>query len=585
MRSFFLKYLNLLSLAFLAMGALLLMVTSVGAQESAEPSECSAYDATRKCLTDELLKEAGETSVDFSNVFSGTSNKPEFKNLYLLVYQKIQQTPNDQALKKVADQYQYTEEEMRGILSGSLGILFLSQDQTVSNDDAFQLLDEIQKDYAKAYDDARQKQEMLLDTYPKEIFSDGNTGNSGFDLMYDLDIIELLLFGDESATVPAAPLSIDFDSEETEQEDGTTDGTDESGETPETVTEGVEETGETKPDSENSPNPESTENPPASTTESSEPIDPAVCTTDPEIQKAFESAATTTTSGSGSSTSTSSGSTTPPGTTISTESAGEQTVIEPSSETITIEPAIASDWVNPPPCNSVFCLVVRFVNDEGPSLSESANCIQCHTERILEALKETVSKGLVPGKLPGNLMEPAVCKRSLLNVKLNLNFISVAVPIRTPSQDDLIIKLNMCDSLTSFVEESNAAFYGKITNAMCEGGKKEITETEKTELKKYYQRSLTEAIKKENSISDEQRSSLSIYEAALGTYEAELKATEAAFRNSYTRAQMTSSTTDFYRAVGDEMDQMISYFTSFKSTIGLTQKLAAEMEKNLQPVE
>ena len=84
---------------------------------------------------------------------------------------------------------------------------------------------------------------------------------------------------------------------------------------------------------------------------------------------------------------------------------------------------------------------------------------------------------------------------------------------------------------------------------------------------------------------DEQRSSLSIYEAALGTYEAELKATEAAFRNSYTRAQMTSSTTDFYRAVGDEMDQMISYFTSFKSTIGLTQKLAAEMEKNLQPVE
>lgn len=558
--------LSLFSILFIASGMILWTMASV----SAEESSCGGYDLDQKCLDEKIVQAAEEKSSEDTPV----------QNLYLTIYQNLRKTPSDAALKVVAEQNQYTTQEIQAILDGNLALLVQTQGKNFSNEDAADLLQKIKDDYNKALEDAELEYQLALDASSKEIFANGNTGDSGFDLIYDLEIIELLLFEDQGATTPPSDFKISLAPTEETEED-----TPEAGSEPasESSSEGASST-ETVPEA-------SDEDAVAfSTTEGGqdEPIDPTLCAADEGLQNAFDSATDSSAPDEAETSSSEIDSEATEAQNSSEISGAEESTSASSTVPSELVPAASGSWLDKLPCGDIFCLVINFINEKDPQYLDTSNCIQCHVEHIIKALSDTTSVGLTPGKVPGNLFEPAFCKRALTDTGINLNFIHVAVPIQTPGDSKLVTGLSFCDTLGDFVEDGGGAFYGLMLDSLCEGdlaAPKTIDDKEKIKLRSFYQQQVSEEIKRQKNLSPPDTSFDTLFDAAQKAYETEIASVKRLFEDQYTQARMVSSGTDFFDALSYEMDQMTFYFESFKALIGLTQQAASEMEKNLKPVE
>lgn len=107
------------------------------------------------------------------------------------------------------------------------------------------------------------------------------------------------------------------------------------------------------------------------------------------------------------------------------------------------------DWTRGLPCNDVFCIEVKLVNEtEDPEaedsspmqvddFDENANCVACHTAFIKERLKETMDKSLVPSKISMNWFEDATCKEAGSFVNLDFNIYAIKKPIDLDTGDEI----------------------------------------------------------------------------------------------------------------------------------------------------
>ena len=74
-----------------------------------------------------------------------------------------------------------------------------------------------------------------------------------------------------------------------------------------------------------------------------------------------------------------------------------------------IDPAKEYEWETPTLCNGIYCIEIIFANDEDGRGTYKANdnCIACHMEFLLANMERLLSKTLTPSKAPGNLFEKA----------------------------------------------------------------------------------------------------------------------------------------------------------------------------------
>ena len=100
----------------------------------------------------------------------------------------------------------------------------------------------------------------------------------------------------------------------------------------------------------------------------------------------------------------------------------------------------AGDWTRSLPCDDLFCITVEFVTEkDDPTVKYEAadNCISCHVAYISKRMTETTSKSLVPSKISMNNFEDATCKEAGNAIDLDLNVYLIKKPIDLDPGDDL----------------------------------------------------------------------------------------------------------------------------------------------------
>ncbi|MBT5516475.1 hypothetical protein HOK22_01025 [Candidatus Peregrinibacteria bacterium] len=104
------------------------------------------------------------------------------------------------------------------------------------------------------------------------------------------------------------------------------------------------------------------------------------------------------------------------------------------------------DWNRGLPCNEIFCITINLVTGTWGTtentyveeeFEEDQNCVACHVSYINESMEETLSKSLVPNKVSMNWFEDATCKEAGNEIALDFNIYGVKQPIVLDPGDEL----------------------------------------------------------------------------------------------------------------------------------------------------
>lgn len=567
--------LNILSvLMLLVSGVLLAGVSLAGA--STGDDFCDLYQFNRDTMTQEIFANATGLDPDFNfaTMFTGTPENVQVKDLYLNVYKALKQNPASSAMKEASEKYSYTETEFCSILGGNLQLLSTTQDENeVSN--LIDLHGDMKADYEAELESAELAVEMMMDIYPKEIFANGDTSDSGFDLMYDLELIEYILFGEDSYSVGDAG---DFQGPDDDGVDGDAGGDgDEGGEEDEDEGDGDGDGG-AGGGAGSGPGEETETESGAMQASEDDEVNPARCVADGDVQAAFAAALgedygaddeEEETGGGGSGSGDGGGAGGGSG-----DGSGEGESGDATGDGEGESESRANDWTFFWPCNEFFCIFIDFTNTKDPEYRQTDNCVKCHADYISDALDETLSVPLIPGKMSGNLLEPAMCKRSAVNGGVSLNLIPVAVPIPTPSPDYIVGGLNFWEAFTDFAEDTWGVESAETFPT------EEGEERDNNLFLVHYEQQLSEALKNAQKTIDNP-STEEILTTAFAQYENQMASIATKFAHSSAAAEMEATAT-FYQSLQYEMNQMVFYFSSYQMLIGLTQEVAEELATNLK---
>lgn len=360
------------------------------------------------------VEDFGSKPEDLSDL---SLSKNPFENLYLFMYRNVKLYPRQVAISELAKSTVYSEEEIEKIVvQGDFTPLysyFNEEKQSITQELVGREYLSLQKQYADELNFQLENYTLSYDAIAKEIFMNGDTGDSAnIDLLFDLDIIHYLLFG--------------------------------------TFIEPVDRSGGEKVQL-------------ASESTTLQRIDDVllasvdfpICNGDASLAdsiKEFEdyiaslpshpasndvigsSNGNTQGSGNGSTSNFVSGNTV-----SATSSSGnpdriiqERPGIEDFVKNLS---GVKGDWSREIPCTEIFCITVEYVTpaDDEANASKSYqpedNCVACHLSFILQRMEQTLSKSLVPGKIPMNAFEDGTCKEAGTKVNLDLNVYVVKKPI------------------------------------------------------------------------------------------------------------------------------------------------------------
>lgn len=439
---------------------------------------------------------AGAESANWSDIFSVNGGQ----DLYTLVYQKTLNSADDRALSDTAKNFGLTRDEAQAVLDGSITPIFNNPDRRsteLTQEEALGILNQMQNEF----DDLRElyqiQQEVELAVQPSEIFADGELANSGFDLLYDLNLIEEILFAETEPVSVGGIYEDALDSPFNPTEDDATLDDFVASETPVAVTSNAlsinsndeggldavlnlgdrelpievlendiclledvvgealgdlagadDATGDANDANENDPN---------------APIrrgDVEALIGDELFEDEYENSTNGAlvqpaepgqwgetwcpgfpNSGSASASNFSE---------ENFEQFGDGFVsLGGSSPAPLFAGASSSAQAEGFQASAAVCIGIKMIDQTYASFNPGKSCVQCEIEQINQLLDQTLSHSLIPNKATGNLLESAKCKETG-GALLNFQFITIWNPIPTPPNDELVFGNNIFDEWNKF---------------------------------------------------------------------------------------------------------------------------------------
>jgi hypothetical protein len=418
-------------------------------------------------------------------------------NLYQFLWLKLTNEAEDQAINDIAKSNGLTPDEAAAVAGGSVTAIFNnpSSGDNLSLEDALKISKGIQEDFAFRQEILQLKQEAEVVTKPAEMFANGDTSDSGFDLIHDLNVIEEILFFNKSpVTIGGTSLEDRASGEDPTQdkalaEDTIEDKTAEAILTPGLTVEPGADTAElhldgdglidlTLPilpgdicevpsagdDDDDDSGDDDDDAGVASSAgdddddevegDGGEGAAPDDASDEEEEDSSLEVAADDWTKvwcpgfdqpGVG-----------------AAQSGGQNfdlAKLLPSvggKQNSSLFAAGAGASVDSPgfQANIGICFSLDIIKKTVSSYQPGQSCIACEVEEINELLDKTLSHTLIPGKATGNLFESAKCKQGFQDsVLTNIQFILITNPIPTPPNDDLILGKNIFEELNSFADD------------------------------------------------------------------------------------------------------------------------------------
>ncbi|MBU0981469.1 hypothetical protein KKC94_02135 [Patescibacteria group bacterium] len=347
-----------------------------------------------------------------------------FENLYLFMYQNVKLYPRTAAIQVLAGKTVYSEEEIEDIVvyGDFTPILLyyreigLAEEQDLVAREFYLLQTMYDDEFAFQIDNYS----LSYETEAQEIFMNGDTTDSAnIDLLFDLDIINYLLFGEFLTPV------------------------DRSGE--EVTTASIDDV-MLASEGDEAPSGPKVDSP-----------DPLICQEDGDLRDALDAyedylaTLPPAEGGTGGGTSGGSGGTTAGGserTSTGPDTTSDRVIEERQNldDFVRQISGTPGDWSRKgPPCNEVFCVKVNLVSEpvtaggtaKEVEYEEEENCIACHVAYIAARMEETLGTGFVPGKVSMNVMEDGTCKEAGKKVDLDLNVYLVKKPIILDPGDDI----------------------------------------------------------------------------------------------------------------------------------------------------
>lgn len=400
-------------------------------------------------LFSKLIEATGaDPNADWSTSFGEDDPAEVGQDLYMMIYSKTEIQPQRQASKETAGKYGLEETEMYKIVSGNYDVI--AQKKPGLTQEELQLkLSEIQQEYAFRREMLQLKANVQAQVETSEIFANGDVGDSGFDLINDLEIIEEILFLHTNPIDIGRSYTSAFDDglAQVGQAGGTQanltgpDGTQGPGQVGQTGQALNEETGEED-----------------AVLQEDFGVNPNFCFADNLFDEAlneFEEKSETDPNFKDGSEGSDTGENT--GQTQQALSGDDFLPPIPDTDFSNLQPAAADNWLQDAPCNDVFCLQVNFVEKPATSAyANSDNCIACHVEKINDVLKTVITHSLVPSKAPGNLGESAQCKKAVATGfgSVSMNFYAIAMPVQTPPNDDIIFGTSVEEEWAEFCRQT-----------------------------------------------------------------------------------------------------------------------------------
>ena len=422
---------------------------------------------------EELLKKLkiDKEDVKFKNVFE----KNQGRNLYLASYNLQNIELIDQVINEMSAKYPYYNYETKNLqnlsttqIKGFLTGGFIdSRIAGTSQESQNKVMKNIEDQFERELDIERLKSNLENIAFRNEIFVNGYTGDSGFDLIVDLEIIEKILFAEPQSVSTKVEnneeetLEIDFvktlsdlisaTDENSEEENQTSAENENSKEGTQTQTEGSnpEEDDQTQTEDKNS-----------ETNFSGEELstNPNLCFADSQLQNAFEEYLSENQINAEIDSQENSEENNPNNDNSSENNKAENNEKdneEESYDETTSDGLIkklddlmsnlkgADDWTKSLFCEDFFCLKVSFQNNddqEDKTLVYNIGdaCISCHIQFVLENFYELISHSLIPNKVTGNILEAPKCKKAFAEVSPGMNITLIKKPSLTPKNDELV---------------------------------------------------------------------------------------------------------------------------------------------------
>jgi len=355
------------------------------------------------------IQSASANSSVVDELIQETKDQPKTavaQNMYLELYKEINDKPQEKAAKSTSKKYGITEENINKIMKdGDLSPITKNQ-KDITVDQLLLQYKKMSNDYQSTLETENLRSELEMETKPSEIFMDGDTSNSEFDVLYDLTVIEVILFNESSTSQFGGQfITPDFDFSNKEEE--------------EFVNELFnKDTTEESASGDNN-------------------FSALSCL-------AGESSLDTA---------------------LSNFEASEQgNNNNENIETDTTEPefpiAESDDWPTQYLCpdGGFYCIEISFDIKAAKAYGKSDNCIACHVQNINKELDKMLNKPLSANKLSGNLFEVPKCKASYTSLPASMNIIMVAVAPPRQANQDKYIKLNIDREWIKLKERFNAYF-------------------------------------------------------------------------------------------------------------------------------
>jgi hypothetical protein len=357
-----------------------------------------------------------------------------------------------------------------------------------SQQQLFDMANKLRADFNDMYDLYSLQQDLTFASAGSELFSNGDVSDSGFDLVYDLDLMEEILFNESTPPSVGGPLDLGklFKKGEVEEAKPKSPSIDPSIPpvyntlTPVDKEEVTTSTGEKIIDEK-----------PATATGEKEKLDPTklvevtkedVCPkAESPLEKAMaayeEQAKKDAEAKAGNNTTGSEG-----------EGTGEEPKEKPTpgvlapgdspdSLSTKVLPEPPDDWYRKLNCGGelflsgsgsaskngislgaadyYICLEFKTIWETYSSYVPKTPCIKCELDKILNYMQKTLSNSMTPNKVTGGYMESSKCSKSMTSIPLNLQIQIIWAPALTPPNDDAIYGKNVISEWNKFVSRQN----------------------------------------------------------------------------------------------------------------------------------